>query len=223
MHNISFAPHIAANADNTLMQTINELQANWVWAPDWVDSSRSNTAGRIVKFTREFALPSRANQALLHFSADTRYKLYVNGVRVAVGPARSSPSIWYYDTLDLAPHLSHGNNQISFVVLRYFAASRGAMPFARTSIPGLTVVGSVEAGTTVVELSSREGWQAQVDDSILFPMGLIDDVFLHVSSRNSRTFLQLVMAYICLDRSANALPRHLQPRPSRPWCTASRR
>jgi len=67
-------------------------------------------------------------------------------------------------------------------VLRYFAASRSAMPFERTLRPGLTVVGCVEAGSEVVELNSGQGWQAQVDESIRFPMGLADDAFLHVSA-----------------------------------------
>jgi hypothetical protein len=149
--------------------------------PDWVDSSTVNTAGRIVKFTRDFSLPAAPEKALLYFSADTRYKLLVNGVRVAVGPARGHGTIWYYDTLDISPHLRPGDNQITFVVLRYFAASRAAMPFVRTSFPGLTVVGQVKAGESQVSLHSSEGWKAQVDDSILFPTGLIDDVFLHVS------------------------------------------
>jgi hypothetical protein len=74
------------------------------------------------------------------------------------------------------------------VVVRYFVAVRAAMPFARTPFPGLTVVGAVETGKTVVDLSSRKDWQAQVDGSILFPMGLADDVFLHVSTFIIATF-----------------------------------
>ncbi|KAF3017766.1 hypothetical protein E8E14_007827 [Neopestalotiopsis sp. 37M] len=167
--------------------TINELQANWVWVPDWVDSSTVNTAGRIVNFTRDFSLPTAPEKALLYFSADTRYKLFVNGVRVAVGPARGHGTIWYYDTLDISPHLKPGDNQITFVVLRYFAASRAAMPFVRTSFPGLTVVGQFKAGESQVSLHSSEGWKAQVDDSILVPTGLIDDVFLHINERTTQT------------------------------------
>ncbi|KAJ4184941.1 hypothetical protein NW755_008855 [Fusarium falciforme] len=159
---------------------IDNLKSNWVWVPDWVDSSTQNTAGRIVRFFRNFTLTSPPSQALLHFSADTRYKLLVNGTRVAVGPARSSPLIWYYDTLDIAPYLTTGENEICFVVIRYFASSRGGMPFERTSLPGLTVIGSVNSGATEICLDSKEGWQAKVDESILFPMGLIDDVFLHI-------------------------------------------
>jgi hypothetical protein len=57
------------------------------------------------------------------------------------------------------------------------------MPFERTTLPGLTTVGKVEAGGQVIDLSSAKGWQGQVDNSILFPMGRVDDVFLHVSSK----------------------------------------
>ena len=122
-------------------------------------------------------------QTILHFSADTRYKLFVNGTRVAVGPTRGSPLIWYYDTFDIAPQLLNGHNEIEFVVIRYFASSRSAMPFERTSLPGLTVSGSLEVNNEIVDLSSSTGWQAQIDESIEFPTGLIDDVFLHVSSQ----------------------------------------
>lgn len=88
--------------------------------------------------------------------------------------------IWYYDTLDIAPYLRKGNNEVKFTVLRYFAANRAAMPFERTSFPGLTIVGSFEADGKVIDLSSREGWLADVDESVLFPTGLINDGFLHV-------------------------------------------
>lgn len=156
------------------------MQANWVWTPNWVDSSSQNTAARIATFTREFDLASKPARALLHFSADTRYKLLVNGVRVAVGPSRSSPLIWYYDSADIAAHLREGSNSVTFIVIRYFASSRGGMPFERTTYPGLTVVGSVEADSQSVLLNSNQGWLVRVNNSITFPTGLIDDVFLHV-------------------------------------------
>lgn len=145
-----------------------------------MDSSPASTAGKIVRFTHNVLLTSPATRALVHCSADTRYKLYVNGVRAAVGPARGSPVIWYYDTVDMAPYLRVGDNEIVFVVLRYFNAGRSAMPFERTAFPGLTVVGTIETGTETVDVQSREGWLVQVDESVRFPMGLVDDMFLHV-------------------------------------------
>ncbi|KAL2823214.1 hypothetical protein BDW59DRAFT_180787 [Aspergillus cavernicola] len=176
--------------------TINTLQANWIWTPNWTDSpslhnntNPNNTAGQIVHFIhRPFTLSSPPKRALLHFSADTRYKLFVNGARVAVGPSRSSPAIWYYDTLDIAPWLRVGENEVRFDVVRYFAAVRGGVPFQRTALPGLTVVGGVEVSDgeerEVVRLDSGgEGWEGRVDNGITFPMGLVDDVFLHINER----------------------------------------
>jgi hypothetical protein len=101
--------------------------------------------------------------------------------------------IWYYDSLDIAPFLRKGKNEVRFEVLRYFAASRSAMPFERTTHAGLTVVGSVEMERESVELTTHQvmDWRAQVDDSISFPTGLLDDGFLHVSTLEPRCLLKL--------------------------------
>lgn len=195
--------------------TINNLQANWIWVPGWIDSSPDNTTGRVVAFTRKVHLSSRPVQAVLNFSADTRYKLYVNGKRVAVGPTRSSPLIWYYDTLDIASHLREGHNDIKFLVIRYFASSRTAMPFERTTTPGLTVIGGVETDSETVDVSSSEGWRAQVDESIMFPSGLPDDVFLHINERITPTPAKpsvTPMVYGIKTLNGELAPWRLRPR-----------
>lgn len=165
--------------------------------------------GRIVHFVRKITLASPSTQANLYFSADTRYKLFVNGERVAVGPTRSSPLIWYYDSLDIAPYLKPGENEIRFSVLRYFASSRGAMAFERTALPGLTIVGHVEAGDDTIDLGSHQGWKAAPDESVQFPSGLVDDVFLHVSTAGwfPPIFLMLILPVF---RLANASLRRTQ-------------
>ncbi|KAH1785594.1 hypothetical protein KXX20_000406 [Aspergillus fumigatus] len=196
-------------------KTINSLQSNWIWAPNWVDSSPASTAGKIVRFTHNVLLTSPATRALVHCSADTRYKLYVNGVRAAVGPARGSPVIWYYDTVDMAPYLRVGDNEIVFVVLRYFNAGRGAMPFERTAFPGLTVVGTIETGTETVDVQSREGWLVQVDESVRFPMGLVDDMFLHINERIAPAVLEeptTPMVYGIRTLNGDLSPWRLRPR-----------
>lgn len=113
--------------------------------------------------------------------------------------------IWYYDTLDVAPYLKEGRNEIHFVVIRYFAASRSAMPFERTALPGLTVIGKIEAGSDIIDLSSSKDWKAYVDESIQFPMGLADDVFLHVRPNRIRALCFYTNREI--RRSASALPQ----------------
>ncbi|KAL4899291.1 hypothetical protein BDW74DRAFT_171583 [Aspergillus multicolor] len=169
-------------------RTINALQSSWIWVPNWIDSSPAgvNTAGRLVYFTRTFTLSSPPREAVLHLTADTRYKLFVNGRRVAVGPTRGSTSIWYYDTLDIAQYLKEGHNVVALNVLRYFYGVRAAMPFQRTALPGLSVVGTIEADSgEVVEVGTihNEEWVATFDESLSFPMGLVDDPFLHINER----------------------------------------
>ncbi|KAH7400435.1 Six-hairpin glycosidase-like protein [Cadophora sp. MPI-SDFR-AT-0126] len=195
-----------------------QLNDNWVWIPDWIDSPPSsiNTAGRIVNFKRNFDLTAVPTSTILHISADTRYKIYVNGKRIAVGPSRSSLMIWYYDTIDIAPYLQTEANEIKVVVLRYFAATRAAMPFERTSFPGLTVVGSIDSGEGSVDLCSKQNWTAQVDEGVLFPTGLVDDVFLHISERISPTSPSLPVVpkpYNMRTLNGDLLPWRLRPRP----------
>ncbi|KAL4940004.1 hypothetical protein BDV06DRAFT_230689 [Aspergillus oleicola] len=201
--------------------TINALQRAWIWPPNWIDAppQNTNTAGRIVHFTRTLNLPSQPRRALLQTSADTRYKLFVNGARLAVGPTRGSPATWYYDTLDIAPYLREGKNVVRFDVVRYFNASRGAMPFQRTAVPGLTVVGCVETeGGEVFDIGTEkaEGWSAQVNQSIDFPMGLVDDPFLHINERISPVALTkpvTPVAYSIKTLNGELAPWRLRPRP----------
>lgn len=160
-------------------QQVDALHRNWIWVADWQDSSPDNTAGRLVTFTRPLALDYVPQTAIVHCTADTRYKLLVNGARVTVGPSRSSPERWLYDTVDIAPFLKLGDNIITIIVMRYFFATRAAMPFVRTGYPGLTLIGSV--GATDLRTGLFEMWSASVDHATKFPMELEDDVFLHVS------------------------------------------
>jgi hypothetical protein len=56
----------------------------------------------------------------------------------------------------------------------------------RSSTPGFTLVGkagSLNLGT------GTDGWEGSVWDNVTFPMGVPDDVFLHVSSLVSRALV----------------------------------
>ena len=136
----------------------------------------------MVTFTRHIDLGAQPRMGLIHLSADTRYKLFINKKRVAVGPSRGSQYIWYYDSVDISSYLQQGRNEIQIVVLRYFAANRAAMPFARTSFPGLTVFGAIDSGVEAVEICTKQTqeWRAKVHNEVQFPTGSIDDGFLHV-------------------------------------------
>jgi alpha-L-rhamnosidase len=52
-------------------------------------------------------------KVLLRITADDYYKLYVNGAFIAQGPAPAYPEKYYYNELDITPHLSVGKNTLA--------------------------------------------------------------------------------------------------------------
>ena len=162
-----------------------QLQRRWIWAPDFQDApllgDNSPSSGQIVTFTRRLSLPDAPIRADLRCSADTRYKLYVNSRRIAVGPSRSCEKLWYYDTLDLTQALHKGENEIHFVVWRAYPGVVAALPFERTQYPGLTAHGEVETSAGTIPLQTDETWEATIVHGLLFPTDLKGDRFLHVS------------------------------------------
>jgi alpha-L-rhamnosidase len=92
------------------------LVANWIWG--FGDPAPRNTH---MQFRREFILAAEpaAVPIRLHISADSRYILYVNGVRLGFGPARNYHYHYEYDSYDLAAQLVTGLNVIAAHVLHW--------------------------------------------------------------------------------------------------------
>ncbi|OHB56925.1 MAG: hypothetical protein A2Y12_19620 [Planctomycetes bacterium GWF2_42_9] len=68
---------------------------NWVWTQD------SGSSFEVVQFCSYFS----ANEALplrLHISADNRYKLYLDGNFMGMGPQRGTLDRYFFDTYDLS-------------------------------------------------------------------------------------------------------------------------
>jgi hypothetical protein len=70
----------------------------------------------VYLFRRSFSLPSRPSTFLIHVSADNRYKLFINGQLVSLGPARGDIFHWNYETVDIASYLKAGENTAAAIV-----------------------------------------------------------------------------------------------------------
>lgn len=70
----------------------------------------------VLKFRKSFDLASKPSSFVVHVSADNRYKLYVNGTLVSLGPARGDLDHWNYETVDIAQYLVPGKNAIAALV-----------------------------------------------------------------------------------------------------------
>ena len=87
---------------------------NTYWPARWlVHPAAPARQYGVYHFRKAFELPQKPNQFVVHVSADNRYRLFVNGKSVALGPARSDPQHWNYETLDLAPFLQPGRNVLA--------------------------------------------------------------------------------------------------------------
>jgi hypothetical protein len=106
-----------------------QRRGKWIWRDRGVPFLFSSLAGRIdpkldanlfVQFRRAFHIDEMPPlSALLRISADGRYQLYVNGVRIGRGPARCEPLYQYYDEYDIAPFLGAGENVVAVLAHSY--------------------------------------------------------------------------------------------------------
>lgn len=126
---------------------------HWIWLPDYHEEVRNFPV--LVRFRKELFLTKIPKHMILRISADTRYKLYVNGDFVQYGPARGDLKVWYADEMDIAPWLKAGNNVIAAEVLRYPLAPRlGNFGMVRTPTPGLLIE---ECGETMPGMITDPG------------------------------------------------------------------
>ncbi|MBP5167030.1 MAG: hypothetical protein ILP09_07200 [Oscillospiraceae bacterium] len=138
----------------------------WIWSREW--NRDCDGEPRIVRFRREFELKEAPLSFFADVSADSRYKLYVNGAPVSVGPCKGDGMIWYYETVDLAGYLMPGKNVIAAEVLRYPVIGMYNHSVWRTQTPGFYLKG--EAAYT----DRREGffadaeWRCLIDETTSF-------------------------------------------------------
>jgi len=89
------------------------------WKAQWIWSAEDGDAGEWRCFRKSFELQSLTPKLTVRVSADSKYWLWVNGKQIVTdgnlkrGP---TPKDGYYDTVDLTPHLSVGQNTIAAMV-----------------------------------------------------------------------------------------------------------
>jgi alpha-L-rhamnosidase len=77
---------------------------------------RDDGKNRWLLFRTVVELGTAPESAPTKITADGRYQLFVNGVRVSRGPVRCTPTAQKYDAIDIAPNLRAGRNVIGAVV-----------------------------------------------------------------------------------------------------------
>lgn len=70
----------------------------------------------IYHFRKTFIVEHIPEKFIIHITADNRYRLFINGISLCVGPARGDLYNWYYETIDIASYLKIGKNCIAMLV-----------------------------------------------------------------------------------------------------------
>lgn len=88
-----------------------------VWHANWIAlPGEDGRSYGVYYFRKHLELSVQPARFVVHISADNRYKLYVNGELVSLGPTRGDLYHWNYETVDLAPYLKPGKNIVAALV-----------------------------------------------------------------------------------------------------------
>ncbi|NIA14299.1 MAG: hypothetical protein GWP08_09465, partial [Nitrospiraceae bacterium] len=92
------------------------------WSAKWIWKQRDDYTlyNDTIIARKAFDLPF-LRRAKMAITADTRYRLFINGEWVNDGPSRSWPTHYQYDEIDVTPYLHEGQNTIR-VIAKFFGA-----------------------------------------------------------------------------------------------------
>ncbi len=126
------------------------------WKAQWISADDPNLSDYgVYHFRKTLSLTEKPQQYIIHVSADNRYKLYINGQLASLGPARTDIKNWNFETVDIAPYLNAGNNQIAAVVWN-FASQK---PVAQMSAGSATFI--VQGNTDAEKgINTDSSWKA---------------------------------------------------------------
>jgi len=140
----------------------------WIWT-----DLEETVAHRRVLFRKALTIDTVPEKAMVKLSADSRYRLYVNGVSVSFGPCKGDNQVWYYEEIDLAPYLKPGENILAVVVLRISPLPKKGNPMGnhsiwRTFYPGFYLKGEICINGQVSPFVADETWKWKEDTYTAF-------------------------------------------------------
>lgn len=151
---------------------------NLIWTTDW--ATEDDNSARVVYFRKEIEIEDGKVPASkeIKITADSRYKLYVNGGFVREGPQKAlDRKEWFVDTAEIAPFLTMGSNTVAVEVLRFPAPTLAAFQarsnasLYRTEIPHLYIEDAEtghgeERKENYIVLCGKSGWKCFVNRQV---------------------------------------------------------
>ncbi|MBP5209842.1 MAG: hypothetical protein J6125_03165 [Clostridia bacterium] len=126
----------------------------------WIRADDLSPDSRLYRFSHRLTLPAGACLSA-RVSADSRYRLSVNGRFVVEGPCHGTQSERHYETVDLTPYLCEGENVLSVDVLH---VTDGVwISLFRERYPALWFDGALTLpdGSETPVVSSAQSWTCE--------------------------------------------------------------
>lgn len=143
-------------------QSINPTLLTSRWAASWI--RHAGAPGKnvgVYLFRKTIDLDAAPGRFTVHASADQRYELFVNGQRVAIGPARGDLDHWRFETVDIGPQLHAGKNVLAAIVWNYGSLA----PMAQISMEtGFLLQGD---GQLEAAVNTGGSWKTSVNPAIM--------------------------------------------------------
>jgi len=131
---------------------LKKWEAQWIWMPDNIQSD-------VMLARRSFNLKELPKKAILRISAASKYELFVNGIYICQGPARSAPHHQSFDVLDISSVLKEGGNSIAIKV-HY---QKGTTSYHLKGRAGLLVQLDLENRNLTSTIISDTTWKVHPD------------------------------------------------------------
>ena len=124
----------------------------------WIGSDHAfDLAETYLDFRRNIDFGSVPQSARLAITADSRYRLWINGTYVCRGPARCWPHAQQVDAIDIAPYLKSGTNSIA---VQIYSPGYSHFAYVHRGACGLLAWLEVDGETALV---TDQSWQVQRD------------------------------------------------------------
>lgn len=138
-------------------RTHRDYQAQWIWA-----EVKTPEPFQFVRFRKSFKLDAAPKSATAYITADTFYRLWVNGRLAMHGPARSSVGKATVDPVVVTPFLRRGENTIVAEAL-YCKSIEGHFFEALVQSPGFLCELEIGSGAARRLISTDATWEASED------------------------------------------------------------
>ncbi|MEK4474775.1 family 78 glycoside hydrolase catalytic domain [Paenibacillus sp. FSL R7-0048] len=149
--------------------------ARWIWPQEEQGSADREQQHERAYFRRVFELPAGIGKTCtldVAITADSRYRLFVNGQRLWAGPCKGHGHIQYYEEFSLDNVLQPGLNVLAVMVVHYAGTTPfelgedGPLSVWRSQKGGLLVEAAVtQGGQLVQELNTDSSWKSIKDRS----------------------------------------------------------